>query len=151
MHTIRSSGGPWSVVAVIAAVAATGPAGAVEVNGMKDFAALHGRYAPGGQCEKQPRFTVDASGIAFEVTGATDKVERLEFAASYGGMQYEGISLWFFPFRNANGWPVLITFNADETAGRVTITPHDEGWPDGPKLAARHHALVIGSPYQRCQ
>lgn len=139
------------VTAGLCASLLCGFAGAVEVNGMGDFAALQGRYAPGGDCSRQPRITVDASGITFEALGGVEKATRLEYAASYGGMQYEGISQWFFPFRSAAGWPVVLTFNAGETPGRMTIEPHDEGWPGGPKLSPRNQALVNGSPYARCK
>lgn len=135
----------------LVAVLAAAPAGAVEVSGMADFKPLFGRYAPGGDCSRQPRISVEASGIVFEAQGVTEKVTKLEYGASYGGMQYEGISEWFFPFKNANGWPVLMTFNADEKQGRVTIKPQDEGWQGGPKLSARLQTLVSGSPYQRCR
>ena len=128
-----------------------GAAGAVEVNGMGDFAPLHGRYAPGGDCAREPRITVDAGGITFEVQGAAEKATRLEYAVSFPGPEYSGISQWFFPFTSANGYPVLMTFNADEKPGRVTIEPNDEGWAGGPKLSARNQALVKGSPYARCK
>ena len=126
-------------------------AGAVEVSGMGDFAALHGRYAPGGDCTREPRITVEASGITFEVQGTAEKATRLEYAASFPGPAYSGISQWFFPFTSPNGYPVLMVFNADEKPGRLMIQPNDEGWPGGPKLSTRNQALVKGSPYARCK
>ena len=136
---------------VLCAALLSGAAAAVEVNGMGDFKALHGRYAPGGDCAREPRITVDAAGITFEVQGASEKVARLEYAVSFPGPEYSGISQWFFPFSNANGYPVLMVFNADEKPGRLTIEANDEGWPGGPKLSARNQALVKGSPYARCK
>ncbi len=35
-----------------------------------------------------------------------------------------------------------MAFNADEKNGLLTVEPHDEGWAGGPKLSARHQALV---------
>ncbi len=43
-----------------------------------------------------------------------------------------------------------MAFNADEKNGVLTVEPHDEGWAGGPKLSARHQALVNGSPYRKC-
>ena len=124
---------------------------AIEVDGLRDFAALHGSYAPGGDCTKSPRIVVDATGFTFEVNGAKEQATRVEYAASFGGNAYQGITEWFMPFRSANGWPVIMAFNAGEKPGTLTIDPHDEGWQGGPPLSARNAALVKGSPYAKCK
>lgn len=124
---------------------------AVEITGMSDFPPLLGRYAPGGDCHRQPRIVIDAAGMGFEVEGRIERVARLEYAASYGGNFYEGSSQWFFPFGRDGNYPVLMTFNADEKPGVLTVTPHDAGMPGGPALSPRHRALVGGSPYLRCR
>ncbi|UBB26789.1 hypothetical protein LAG73_06850 [Pseudoxanthomonas japonensis] len=124
---------------------------AVEITGMKDFPNLHGRYAPGGDCQRQPRIAVDASGMVFELEGRSERAARLEYAASYGGNFYEGSSQWFFPFGREGAYPVLMTFNADEKPGVLSLTPHDEGYAGGPPLSPRNRALVAGSPYLRCR
>jgi hypothetical protein len=121
-----------------------GLSGAIEIEGLKDFEALHGRYAPAGDCSKMPRILVDAAGFTFEANGETEQATRIEFAASYGGNFYQGITQWFFPFEGANGWPILMAFNADEKPGTLTI----EGEPPLNKL---QQALVKGSPYARCK
>lgn len=126
-------------------------AGAIEVNGLADFKELFGRYAPGGDCRRQPQILLDASGMSFEVGGVSEKVTNPEFAASYGPHDYEGISKWFFPFRTAAGYPVLMTFNANEQKGALLIDAQDEGWAGGPPLSPRNKALVSGSPYARCK
>jgi len=128
-----------------------GVTGAIEIEGLKDFEALHGRYAPAGVCSKKPQILVDAAGFTFEVGGDREQATRIEHAVSYGGNHYEGITLWFFPFRNANGWPVIMAFNANEKPGTLTIEPNDEGWKGGPPLSARNQALANGSPYARCK
>jgi hypothetical protein len=138
------------LIAAAAGLAAT-PATAVEISDMKGFESLFGRYAPGGDCAREPRVVVDATGIAMELKGVTDKSTKLEFAASFGGPEYQGNTKWFFPFSSANGWPVIMAFNADEQAGLLTVEPHDEGWAGGPQLSARHKALVAGSPYRKCR
>ncbi len=43
---------------------------------MKGFEALFGRYAPGGDCAREPRVVVDATGIALELKGVTDKSKK---------------------------------------------------------------------------
>lgn len=126
-------------------------AGSIEIDGLKDFEALYGRYAPAGDCSRQPQIVVESAGFTFEVDGAKERASRVEFAASYGGNYYEGITQWFFPFKNANGWPVIMAFNAGEKPGVLTIEPNDEGWKGGPPLGARHQALVKGSPYAKCK
>lgn len=128
---------------------------AVEINDMKDFGDLHGRYAPAGDCKRQPQILVDTGGMTFEVAAARTRVTNPEFAASYfGGASdnYEGISRVFFPFRNnQDGYPIIMMFNADEKKGILTIAGHDEGWKGGPALTPRNKALVAGSPYSRCK
>lgn len=139
-----------AVLVAAAAVLAASATTAVEISDMKGFEALFGRYAPGGDCAREPRVVVDATGIAMQLQGATDKSTKLEYAASFGGPEYRGNTAWFFPFSSANGWPVIMAFNADEKIGLLTVEPHDEGWAGGPKLSARHQALVKGSPYRKC-
>jgi hypothetical protein len=53
-------------------------------------------------------------------------------------------------FQLADGYAILMTFNADEK-GALLIEPHDEGWAGGPPLSPRNKALVAGSPYARCK
>lgn len=143
--------GRSSFAALAATLLLPGLSGAIEIEGLKDFAALHGRYAPAGDCSKKPQILVEAAGFTFEVNGGKEQATRVEFAASYGGNTYEGITQWFFPFRNANGWPVIMAFNAGEKPGVLTIEPNDEGWKGGPALSARNQALVKGSPYAKCK
>jgi len=85
-----------------------------------------------------------------DLKGATEKATRLEYAASYGGPEYQGSVQWFFPFRSANGYPVIMAFDPDTGTGVLTVEPHDEGWQGGPPLSTRNAALVKGSPYARC-
>lgn len=127
------------------------PASAVELAGLEGYERLFGRYAPGGDCAKQPRITVDVRGLTFDVSGKTELVTNPEHALSFAGPEYEGKSVFMFPFRIPDGYPILMTFDADEVAGRLIVQPQDEGWAGGPKLSPRNEALVKGSPYQRCK
>jgi len=139
------------VATVAGAVLACAAARAVEIADMRGFEALFGRYAPAGDCSRLPRVAVDGAGITFETGAGTEKAAQFEYAASFAGPSYEGIGHWFFPFRNANGYPVILNFNADERPGVLTIQPHDEGWAGGPKLGAKYQPLVAASPYNRCK
>ena len=140
----------WAVAACAASFSA-GAAGAVEVTNLEGFEPHFGRYAPGGDCQRQPRILVERAGMTFEVGGTTERVTRMEYAASYGGNFYEGTSKWVFPFGRDGSYPILMTFNAEEKQGVLTIAGHDEGWPGGPKPSPRNQALVSGSPYAKCK
>ena len=127
------------------------PAAAVEMHDLKGLEQIFGRYAPGGDCTRQPRILVDVTGLAFEMDGKKEKVTNPEYAASYGSDSYSGISIWIFPYRSNDGYPILMTFNAEEKKGRLLIEGHDEGWQGGPKLGPRNATLVKGSPYALCK
>lgn len=139
-----------AAAAGLASMLAWGAAQAIEVKDLKGFEALFGRYAPGGDCARQPQIVVDAHGFTFELAGARETVTNPEFAASYGGNFYEGITQWFFPFRSAQGYPILLAFNDGEKPGVLSVSAHDEGWRGGPPLGPRNQALVKGSPYAKC-
>ena len=128
-----------------------GTVDAVEVNDLKGFDDLFGRYAPAGDCKRQPQIVVDVTGFTFEIAGKSEKVTNPEFAASYGAHDYDGIAKWFFPYRKGDGYPILMTFNGDEKQGTLAIDPQDEGWQGGPPLSPGNAALVKGSPYARCK
>jgi hypothetical protein len=137
--------------AILGVLALVQPAGAVELQDLKGFDGIFGRYAPGGDCKRQPQVLVDVTGLTFEIDGKKDKVTNAEYAASFGGPDYRGSSVWIFPFRLADGYSILMTFNNDEKEGELFIAGHDEGYPGGPKLSPRNEALVKGSPYARCK
>ena len=50
------------------------PVAAVEMHDLKGLEQIFGRYAPGGDCTRQPRILVDVSGPFFELEGKTEKV-----------------------------------------------------------------------------
>jgi hypothetical protein len=126
-------------------------AGAVEVHDLKGLEDIFGRYAPGGDCKKEPLIIVDVTGLTFVMGGKEEKVTNPEYAASYGAYDYNGIMKWLFPFRRRDGYSILMTFNAGEKKGALLIEPHDEGYKGGPKLSPRNQLLVSGSPYARCK
>ena len=138
----------WAALATLAGAI---PAQAVEVTDLKGLEDIYGRYAPAGDCKRQPRIVVDVTGLTFEVDGKTQKATKVEYAASYGPQDYAGIMKVIFPFTSANGWPIIMTFNADEKPGALGIEGHDEGYQGGPALSPFHQALVSASPYGRCK
>ena len=148
-HQLRSR--ILSEVASVVALIAVSTASAVEVSNLAGLEDIYGRYAPSGDCNRQPQILVEFSGLTFEVAGKAEKVTNPEYAASYGARDYAGISKWIFPFRIANGYAILMTFNANERKGALHIDPHDEGWAGGPPLSPRNKVLVAGSPYALCK
>ncbi len=124
---------------------------AVELKGLEGLDSIFGRYAPGGDCKRQPQIVADVTGLTFEVGGKQQKVTNPEQALSFAGPDYEGSDVWLFPFRLGDGYAILMTFNENSKAGTLTIMPQDEGYPGGPKLSPRNQALVSGSPYKRCK
>src|SRR3546814_10088523 len=71
---------------------------AVPVNGLRDpaFRYIYGSYAPGGDCSREPRVTINSAGMTFRASGRDVKTTRLEYAASIFGVRYEGITLAFY-------------------------------------------------------
>jgi hypothetical protein len=124
-------------------------ASAVTVTNLRNMHldALFGRYAPAGDCKREPRITVDATGFTFTNGKRTVHPARFEHAVSYGPHDYAGISAWFFPFmKNDNDYgPVLMTFNANEKRG-VLMIENERAGAANPLYAA----LAKGSPYRKC-
>ncbi|MFO1508598.1 MAG: hypothetical protein U1F31_02385 [Steroidobacteraceae bacterium] len=139
------------IAAVAGLMLAASTTEAVEVRDLVGHDALFGRYAPAGDCKREPRIIVDATGIAFHWSGKAVKPATFEYAASYGPHDYAGISVWIFPFILKDGYSILMTFNSNEVKGVLTVEPHDEGYAGGPPLTPLNAALVKGSPYRKCQ
>lgn len=147
----KSHIGILTILVLCSAMIITGKVQAIEVKNLDGFEAIFGRYAPGGDCSKQPHIVVDKTGFTFEVTGKSEKATHPEYAASYGGNFYEGISLWFFPYFDPDkDRPLLLTFNADEQKGVLAVAT-EYNYPGGPKLDAKYQLLVNGSPYKVCK
>jgi hypothetical protein len=142
---------PRGLPAACLLLLAVGRVAAVEIGNLEGLEDIYGRYAPGGDCQRRPRISVDVTGITVERDGEPEKATKLEYAASYGGQAYSGIQRAIFPFVSANGWPVIMLFNYGEKAGALVIEGHDEGYPGGPPLGPRDRALVASSPYARCR
>ncbi|HRP71884.1 MAG TPA: hypothetical protein PK743_04500 [Luteimonas sp.] len=137
----------WAVLGMALAVA---NAGAIEVQNLDGFEQYFGRYAPGGDCAKQPQVVIDREGFAFTGGPELPKATQPEYAASYMGNFYEGIGLWFFPYRSEPR-PYVLTLNADETPGKLTLEVYDFDYQGGPKLPDRYRPYLSASPYLKCR
>ena len=127
-----------------------GVAAAIEVDNLDGFEEHFGHYAPGGDCSKQPQVVVDREGFAFSGGPALPKSTRPEYAASFMGNYYEGISLVFIPYR-VEPRPYLLTLNADEKPGLLTVQVYDFDYAGGPKLPDRYRPYIAASPYLKCK
>lgn len=124
-------------------------AGAIELQNMQGFEEHFGRYAPGGDCKRQPQVVIGRAGFSFEGGPALPKATQPEYAASFMGNFYEGISLTFFPYA-VEPRPYMLTLNAGEARGVMTIEAYEFGYPGGPALPDKYRAHVAGSPYRKC-
>src|SRR3546814_11776961 len=114
---------------------------AVPLNGLRDpaFRYIDGSYAPGGDCSREPRVTINSAGMTFRASGCDVKTTRLEYAASIFGVRYEGITLAFYQFVKSDNTlgPVLVYANDEEKPGAISISADaDPGRPLDPVLAA---------------
>lgn len=123
---------------------------AIELDSLDAFKAHHGRYAPGGDCARQPRIVIADGGFTFEGGPDLPAATRPDYAASYMGNFYEGISLFFFPY-TAEPRPLLLTLNAGEKPGVLTLEGYDHDYPGGPRLPDKYRPYIAGSPYLKCR
>ena len=136
----------------VAALVAATAASAVEVDGLAGHDDLFGRYAPGGDCKRQPRIAVDASGISFEVAGKTEKATKLEYVLGFYGPDYQGIQKVILPFKRPDGeYAIMMEFHTGEKPGALAISGHGEGFAGGPPFSPRNKALAEASPFARCK
>lgn len=131
-------------------LACASQASAIEVQNLEGFEEHFGRYAPGGDCKRQPQVVVDRSGFTFEGGPPLPKSTRPDYAASFMGNDYEGISLTFFPY-TVEPRPFVLIFNAGEAPGVMTMEPHDLGYPGGPAMPEKYRPYLAGSPYRKCR
>src|SRR5690606_1491536 len=96
---------------------------------------------------REPRVTLDEAGMTFTANGRTVQVKRVEYAASFFGMSYEGIALAFFPFPASEYeyGDVLMYVNNQEEPGTVLIKSNAE---PGKRLDS-FHAAIVGD-YRLC-
>jgi hypothetical protein len=119
---------------------------------------VYGSYAPGGDCAKQPRITVDKAGVHLDT--AAGKRGPLPMMVSFsfgGGATYQGIQIWgLVKHGGKDQWgedtvPVLLTFNANEQRGALTAE-RNEG-PNSPKavLDGPLTSIVQAASFRLCR
>ena len=137
----------------IVLLAAIQPAAAVDLADMKGFEPLFGRYGPQGNCAKYPQVVIDAAGFALDQgKGKVERANRPQYAASFFGQDYDGISQAFFPYwTDAGPNPLVLFVNDGEKRGKLVVAPHDLGWKGGPPMPARYQPWLRGSPYSKCK
>jgi len=140
-----------AVPALAVGIGALGVASAVTLKTLKDsqLTDLYGIYAPGGDCKREPRIKVDDSGLAYEYAGQATHSTSIEYALTYGGPDYAGISRWMFPFPVSDNdvGRVLMIFNPEEKPGTLKAEPN---LGLGEHMSEFQAALVKASPYAKC-
>jgi len=128
-----------------------GVACAVTLTSLKgmDLEGSYGSYAPRGDCSRGASLEINETGFTFKASGQTVKSTRFEYAASFLGPTYEGISAVFFPFPvNTNDFGrVILTVNDDEKRGVVRL---EADVAPGQRLDPFKSALVSQSPLLLC-
>ncbi len=146
-HWIRGARLMLGFAVLAGGAMASTTASAVTMDGLEGFDHIYGSYAPGGDCSREPRVTLDEAGMTFTANGRTVQVKRVEYAASFFGMSYEGIALAFFPFPASEYeyGDVLMYVNNEEEPGTVLIESNAE---PGKRLDS-FHAAIVGD-YRLC-
>lgn len=114
---------------------------AIAINGLERdaFEHIYGSYAHGGDCSREPVVMLHEGGMTFRANGRTVEAARVEYAASFFGMHYDGNALVFFPFPRSSSdlGAVLMFVNENETPGEIRIEATPEpGRPMDPFQAS---------------
>lgn len=138
-------------IAGLLALGVIAPASAAPLASLKNqgLDAIYGEYAPRGNCAATPRLAIDAAGFAFQAAGRTIRSRKFEYAASYMGQAYDGITAVFFPFpRSDQDFGSLLMFvNDDEKPGVIRF---ENDVVPGQAADPLHAALTSASPFLRC-
>ncbi len=127
-------------------------ANALTVTGLKGqgFDGIYGDYAPGGNCQIEPRVTIGDAGFTFRVNGKSVQPKSFEYAASFMGQSYDGIMSAFFPFpvSDSDYGRSMMFVNADEKPGVIKFEPN---LGPGEQLPAIEANLIKASPFMLCK
>lgn len=138
-------------IASLLALGIGAPVSAAPLTSLKGqgFDRIYGDYAPRGDCAATPRLTIDAAGFAFHTGGRTVRSAKVEYAASYMGQAYDGITTVFFPFpRSDQDFGGLLMFvDDDEKPGVVRF---EADLAPGQAADPLHAAFTKASPFLRC-
>jgi hypothetical protein len=111
---------------------------------------IFGSYAPGGDCSKEPRVVVDQNGMLFRANGREVRPERIEYALTFLGPSYDGITAVFFPFPvSSNDYGRVIMFvNDGEKPGVIRF---DSDLPRGERPDRFHAAFTNSGLFTLCK
>lgn len=111
---------------------------------------IFGSYAPSGDCSKEPRVVIDRNGMLFRANGREVRPERVEYALTFLGPSYDGITAVFFPFPvNSNDYGRVIMFvNDGEKPGVIRF---DSDLPRGERPDRFHAAFTNGGLFTLCK
>lgn len=111
---------------------------------------IFGSYAPGGDCSQEPRVVIDQNGMLFRVKGREVKPQRVEYALTFMGPSYEGITAVFFPFpvSDSDYGRVMMFVNDDEKPGVIRF---DADLPPGGRPDPFHAAFTNGGLFTLCE
>lgn len=132
------------------ALAMAQAAGAVAIADLKD---IHGSYAPGGDCSRQPQVRVDRSGVHAETPAGKAGPLPVQVSLTYiGGASYDGIQNWVLVKMGRDRWgdvgtPVLMTFNHAEKPGHLLVERLDDVAGGIPAPLA---AVARAGTFRRC-
>ena len=125
---------------------------ALPITGLKGkgLETIYGSYAPRGNCAGEPRVTIDDKGFTFRANGRTVIASKVEYAVSYNGQSYEGITSVFFPFpRSDDDFGALVmTVNDGEKRGVISF---ETNVGRGQRADPFHAALSAASPFTPCK
>lgn len=109
-----------------------------------------GSYAPRSDCSKEPRVTIDDTGMTFRARGRTVKPDRVEYALTFWGQRYDGIVAVFYPFpvSTQNLGPVLMFVNDNEKRGVIRF---ESELLRGQRADPFHAAFTGGGLFTLCQ
>jgi hypothetical protein len=111
---------------------------------------IFGSYAPGGDCSKEPRVVIDRNGMLFRANGREVRPGRVEYALTFLGPSYDGITAVFFPFPvSSNDYGRVIMFvNDDEKPGVIRF---DADLPPGGRPDPFHAAFTNAGIFTLCK
>ena len=108
---------------------------------------LLGRYAPGGDCTRAPRVTLEEKALTIQAGGKVTRLAPIDACYSCeGGARYDGVVVWISqlgPDRN----PIepFFYFNAGEKKGVLSMEKRGaQNYPPA------HRAVAMASPLKRC-
>ena len=111
---------------------------------------IFGSYAPSGDCSKEPSVVIDRNGMLFRANGREVRPQGVEYALTFMGQSYQGITAVFFPFpvSNTDYGRVIMFVNDDEQPGIIRF---DADLPRGQRADPFHSAFTAAGLFSLCK